>query len=96
MQRLQSMQWRVDVTFSTAHSHRLLRPSVLLRLELDDGSVRLVELDPERCNLSLKAIESSNMYFGMLTVRQCLGFPYSATARIVGAVKRREKLSTDF
>eukprot|EP00249_Psilotum_nudum_P005267 c18720_g1_i2 orf=209-508(+) len=47
MQRLQSMQWRVDVTFSTAHSHRLLRPSVLLRLELDDGSVRLVELDPE-------------------------------------------------
>lgn len=47
MQRLESLDWRVDVTLSTSSSQRVLRPSVLLRLVLSDGTVQLLDLDRE-------------------------------------------------
>ncbi len=44
---MRSLRWRVDVTLSSNVLARVMEPSVLLRLELSDGSVRTLELSVE-------------------------------------------------
>mmetsp|Transcript_37266 Transcript_37266/g.59832 ORF Transcript_37266/g.59832 Transcript_37266/m.59832 type:complete len:113 (-) Transcript_37266:54-392(-) len=41
---LASCRWRVDVTLSTSEVARVLRPNVVMCLELTDGTVRTVEV----------------------------------------------------
>lgn len=42
--KLSGMRWRVDVVLSSSAVSRVMRPSVLMRIVLDDGSVRTFEV----------------------------------------------------
>lgn len=44
---LEQLRWRVDVVLSTSAVSRVLRPCVLLRTTLTDGSVATFELNVE-------------------------------------------------
>ncbi|KAJ1453310.1 HCaRG protein-domain-containing protein [Pelagophyceae sp. CCMP2097] len=46
--RLSSVDWRVDVTISTSHLERVLKPSVTLRLVLTDGRIKTFEMTPDQ------------------------------------------------
>ena len=41
---LQQLRWRVDVVLATSACARVLKPSILLELQLSDGTTRCVEL----------------------------------------------------
>ena len=41
---LQQLRWRVDVVLATSACARVLKPSVLVQLQLSDGTTRCVEL----------------------------------------------------
>ncbi|XP_059074100.1 uncharacterized protein LOC131874583 [Cryptomeria japonica] len=43
--KVDKVGWRVDVNISTSSAHHLLTPSVLMNLELSDGSSQLLDLD---------------------------------------------------
>ncbi|KAJ7558829.1 hypothetical protein O6H91_04G057700 [Diphasiastrum complanatum] len=47
MQELRDMQWRVDATLSTSSANKVLRPSVLMRLELKDGQIQMLDLNSD-------------------------------------------------
>jgi hypothetical protein len=42
------VRWRVDVTISTTHLSRVLKPYVLMQLTLSDGSIRKIEVDADK------------------------------------------------
>ena len=46
--QLEHLRWRVDVVLSTSSVSKVLRPSVLLRAVLSDGSVHTTELSVAR------------------------------------------------
>jgi hypothetical protein len=45
---VEDVRWRVDVTISTTHLSRVLKPSVLMQLTLSDGSIRKIEVDADK------------------------------------------------
>mmetsp|Transcript_21832 Transcript_21832/g.70284 ORF Transcript_21832/g.70284 Transcript_21832/m.70284 type:complete len:150 (+) Transcript_21832:65-514(+) len=42
--RIRDVKWRVDVTISTSSLERVMRPSVMMELTLDDGNVQNFEM----------------------------------------------------
>ena len=54
--RVVDVSWRVDVTLSTSTAHKALRPSVVLALELDDGSTHSFECALERVHALREAV----------------------------------------
>ena len=48
LNRLSNVRWRVDVCISSASCSRVLRPVVLMELELSDGTIRTLEMSVEK------------------------------------------------
>jgi len=46
--QLVSLDWRVDVTISTSEMQRVLKPSILMRMQDDSGKIRTFELNTEQ------------------------------------------------
>lgn len=46
--RLDSVDYRVDVTITTSEMDRVLKPTVLMRLVDDNGDIRTFEMNPEQ------------------------------------------------
>jgi hypothetical protein len=46
-QYLTNMRWRIDVTISSSSLNRVMRPSILMELTLNDGSVELFDVPLE-------------------------------------------------
>lgn len=46
--RLEALTWRTDVTLSSSEAARVLRPTVLMRLALSDGTHHTVEVSVEK------------------------------------------------
>jgi len=46
--RLDSMDYRIDVTITTSEMDRVLKPTVLMRLVDDKGDIRTFEINPEQ------------------------------------------------
>ena len=46
-QYITNMRWRIDVTISSSTLNRVMRPSILLELTLNDGSVELFDVPLE-------------------------------------------------
>lgn len=46
--RVVDVTWRVDVTLCTSDAREVMRPSVILRLRLDDGSEKTFECGLEK------------------------------------------------
>eukprot|EP01091_Cochliopodium_minus_P005102 TRINITY_DN15082_c0_g1_i1.p1 TRINITY_DN15082_c0_g1~~TRINITY_DN15082_c0_g1_i1.p1 ORF type:complete len:206 (+),score=51.69 TRINITY_DN15082_c0_g1_i1:55-672(+) len=45
---IEEMDWRVDVTISTGSMSRVLKPSILMQLDLSDGNKTLFQLNLEK------------------------------------------------
>lgn len=46
--RLESLDYRVDVTITTSEMDRVLKPTVLMRMVDDKGDIRTFEMNPEQ------------------------------------------------
>jgi hypothetical protein len=46
-QYVTNMRWRIDVTISSSSLNRVMRPSILMELTLNDGSVELFDVPLE-------------------------------------------------
>lgn len=42
------MKWRVDVSISTSHLERVMKPSVMIELTLSDGTIKSFEMNVEQ------------------------------------------------
>ena len=54
--RVTDVSWRVDVTLSTSSAHKVLRPSVVLALRLDDGTTETFECALDRVHALREAV----------------------------------------
>jgi COMM domain containing 5 len=50
-QYITNMRWRIDVTISSSTLNRVMRPSILLELTLNDGSVELFDVPLEEFHI---------------------------------------------
>jgi len=46
--QLEYLDWRIDVTISTGSMNRVLKPSIMMQLNLDDGRQILLQLNQEK------------------------------------------------
>lgn len=46
--KLDSMDYRVDVTITTSEMDRVLKPTVLMKIVDDKGDIRTFEMNPEQ------------------------------------------------
>jgi len=46
--QLVSLDWRVDVTISTSEMQRVLKPTILMRMQDDSGKIRTFEVTPDQ------------------------------------------------
>jgi hypothetical protein len=50
-QYITNMRWRIDVTISSSSLNRVMRPSILMELTLNDGSVELFDVPLEEFHI---------------------------------------------
>ena len=63
---LEETSWRVDVVITTSRMEKVMVPVVLLRLKLDDGSIKTFEVSQQQLHLlrySLAKMLKDTHYF---------------------------------
>jgi hypothetical protein len=50
LRSLRKMRWRIDIAISSCALARVMRPTIIMQLILDDGSVRIFEISLEKFN----------------------------------------------